>query len=53
VVWTFDPPSGDVLRVMIDANIQLDARFGAGAQVAVLDHGIPAVSVSYRTWVAP
>jgi hypothetical protein len=53
VVWTFDPPSGDVLRVMMDANIQLDAHFGAAAEVAVLEHGVPAVSVDYRTWVSP
>ena len=53
VVWTFDPPEGDVLRVLLDANIQLNAHFGAGAQVAVFDHGVPAVHVNYRTWVAP
>lgn len=53
VVWTFDPPAGDVLRVLLDANIQLDAHFGAGAQVAVFDHGAHAVQVNYRTWVAP
>jgi len=53
VVWTFDPPDGNVLRVSLDANIQLNAHFGAGAVVAVLDHGSPVVSVHYRTWVAP
>jgi hypothetical protein len=53
VVWTFDPPAGDVLRVLLDANIQLNAHFGAGAQVVVFDRGLPAVRVNYRTWVAP
>jgi hypothetical protein len=53
VVWTFGPPEGDVMRVLLDANIQLDAHFGARAQVAVFDHGYPAVHVNYRTWVAP
>ena len=53
VVWTFDPPAGDELRVLLDANIGLNVRFGAGARVAVLDHGRPVVAASYRTWVAP
>lgn len=54
VVWTFDPPAGNRLRVLLDANIQLNAHLGAGAVVSVLDeHGHPVVSVRYRTWVAP
>ena len=53
VVWTFDPPTGDVLRVTLDANIQLNAHFGAGADVAVLEGGRPVLSMHYRTWVAP
>jgi hypothetical protein len=53
VVWTFDPPSGRVLRVLVDANIQLNGRFGAAADVSVLEGGKPVVSVHYRTWVAP
>lgn len=53
VVWTFDPPDGDVLRVTLDANIQVNAHFGEGAVVAILEGGTPVVSVKYRTWVAP
>ncbi|MFN2543725.1 MAG: hypothetical protein ABR600_04015 [Actinomycetota bacterium] len=53
VVWTFDPPDGDVLRVSLDAFIQANAHFGAGAEVAVFEGGVPVVSVHYRTWVAP
>jgi len=53
VVWTFDPPDGDTLRVLLDANIGLNTHFGAAAEVAVLEHGVPVVSVHYRTWVAP
>jgi hypothetical protein len=53
VVWTFDPPAGDVLRVSIDALIQLNTHFGSEATVAVLEGGRPVVSVRYRTWVAP
>jgi hypothetical protein len=53
VVWSFDPPVGDVLRVSIDAIVQLNAHLGAGAEVAVLEGGRPVVSVHYRTWVSP
>ena len=53
VVWSFDPPATDVLRVSIDANVQLNAHFGSGAEVAVLEGGRPMTSVRYRTWVAP
>jgi hypothetical protein len=53
LVWTFDPPAGAVLRVTIDALIQLNTHFGSEAVVAVLEGGHPVVSVNYRTWVAP
>jgi hypothetical protein len=53
VVWTFDPPAGNVLRVSVDALIQLNTHFGSEADVAVLEGGHPVVSVNYRTWVAP
>jgi hypothetical protein len=53
VVWTFDPPAGDVLRVSVDALIQLNTHFGSEAVVAVLEGGHPVVRVNYRTWVAP
>ena len=53
VVWTYAPPPGDVLRITVDANIQLNAHFGAGNEVAVMEGGRPVVSVKYRTWVAP
>ncbi len=53
VVWTFAPPDGDVLRVQIDAFVQLNAHLGADADVFVLQDGARAVNVDYRTWVAP
>jgi len=53
VVWTFDPPADGPLRVSLDGNIQLNAHFGAGADVAVLEGGRPVLSMHYRTWVAP
>jgi len=53
VVWTFSKPSGDVLRVTIDALIQANAHFGAGAIVRLMEGSVPILSLSYRTWVAP
>lgn len=53
VVWTFSKPPGDVLRVTIDALIQANAHFGAGAIVQLMQGGAPILSLSYRTWVAP
>ena len=53
VVWTYDPPPGDFLRISIDAIIQTNAHFGAGAVVAILEDGRPVVSLRYHTWVAP
>lgn len=53
VIWTFDPPDGDTLRVQIDALVQLNAHLGADADVFVLEDHSHVVSVHYRTWVAP
>ncbi|MFN2595421.1 MAG: hypothetical protein ABR579_11095 [Actinomycetota bacterium] len=53
VVWSFAPPQGDVLRVSMDAFVQLNAHLGADADVAVLQNGSRMVGVHYRTWVAP
>lgn len=53
VVWTFDRPDGDVMRVQIDAFVQLNAHLGADADVFVLEDGARVVKVHYRTWVAP
>ena len=52
-VWTFSPPQGSVLRISIDAQIALNAHFGAGATVAVFEGRSPVVQIPYRTWVAP
>jgi hypothetical protein len=53
IVWTFDPPAGDVLRVSVDAFVQLNTQFGKEATVAVLEGGHAVTSVNYRTWIAP
>jgi hypothetical protein len=53
VVWTFTKPTGDVLRVTIDAIIQANAHLGAGGRVSLMRGTTPLLTLSYRTWVAP
>jgi hypothetical protein len=53
IVWTFEPPVGDTLRVTLDAIIEANTRFGGPARLVVFSGGVPVVSVSFRTWVAP
>ena len=51
--WTFDPPPGDQLAVDFDAYIQPSSQLGASGEVAVLNAGVPVVSVPFRTWLVP
>jgi hypothetical protein len=51
--WTFDPPPGDQLSVDFDAYIQPSSQLGASGEVAVLNAGVPVVSVPFRTWLVP
>lgn len=53
LVWEFDPPPGDTLRVLFDTRTGPNRQRGRGATVAVLDGGVPVVSVSFRTRVMP
>jgi hypothetical protein len=52
VIWTFDPPEGDVLRVLYEARIepgvQAETRHGA---VSLLDGGEDAATVRFETKV--
>ena len=55
VIWTFDPPDGDVLRVLYEARIepavQLETRRGS---ISLLDEaGQPAITVRFSTGVRP
>ena len=54
VIWTFDPPDGEVLRVSYDARIepgaQLDRRRGV---VTLLEGGEPSIAVRFTTKVRP
>ena len=54
VIWTFDPPEGDVLRVLYEARIepgaQLDGREGS---VSLLEGGTAVITVEFDTKVRP
>ncbi len=53
VVWEFDPPVGDVLRVTYDARIEPAAQEGRSGAVAVLDGDdrvITRVDFTTRVW---
>ncbi|EAP97383.1 malate dehydrogenase [Janibacter sp. HTCC2649] len=54
VLYEFDPPSGSVLDVSLDARTapgQLGGR--EACRIAVLKDDEPAVSVAFTTWVLP
>ena len=53
LVWEFDPPPGEVLRVYFDTRTGPNRQRGARGDAAVLVDGEPVVAVSFRTWVAP
>ena len=54
VVWEFDPPIGDTLRVTYDARIEPAAQQGRSGAVAVLDaDDAVVVEVSFTTRVLP
>jgi hypothetical protein len=51
--WTFDPPPGEDFAVDFDAYIQPSSQLGASGEVAVLEAGVPVVTVPFRTWLVP
>jgi hypothetical protein len=54
VIWTFEPPDGDVLRIFLDARIQPAQQSGTGGWVAILDEsGEVATRVDFNTRVLP
>jgi hypothetical protein len=53
LMWEFDPPPGDVLRIYFDTRTGPNVQRGKSGEVAVLDGGKPAVSVRIRTTVMP
>jgi hypothetical protein len=53
LLWTFDPPPGDVLRFRYDGRITPALQRGASGRVAVVEDGDPVVEVSIRTRILP
>jgi hypothetical protein len=52
--WTFDPPDGDTLVVTVDMQVQYGQHWGRSGTVTLLDdQGKPAVTTSFKTWLAP
>lgn len=53
LVWEFDPPPGDTLRVYFDTRTGPNRQRGEDGTVAVLDGETPVVSVDIDTVVLP
>lgn len=53
VVLEFDPPEGEVLRVVYDARIEPDQQRGRDGHVAVVQDGAHVVRVDFHTRVLP
>lgn len=53
VIWEFDPPPGDVLRVRFDTRTGPNRQTSEGGTAAVLVDDEPVVQVSFTTWVMP
>ena len=53
LVWEFDPPPGDVLRVYFDTRTGPNRQRGTTGTVAVLDGDTSVVEVRIRTTVMP
>jgi len=52
VVWTFDPPPGDALTIVLDARIE-PGVFGRHRGITRVTTGDESVVLGYTTWVAP
>lgn len=52
VVWTFDPPPGDTLEIILDARIE-PGVFGRERGTTIVSVGGDEVTLEYTTWVAP
>jgi len=53
LVWEFDPPEGDALRVTYDARIEPAAQKGERGRVEVREQGVAVVDVAFETTVLP
>jgi hypothetical protein len=52
VIWTFDPPPGDTLTIVLDARIE-PGVFGRERGATTVTAGGRSVTLEYTTWVAP
>ena len=52
VIWTFDPPPGDTLTIVLDARIE-PGIFGRQHGVTSVAAEGTSVTLGYTTWVAP
>lgn len=50
---TFDKPEGDTLTIDLDIYVQPSSQQGRSGTARVLDHGVPAASVDFRTRLVP
>jgi hypothetical protein len=53
VIWTFETPPGDDMTITVDALVATQAWRGATAETSVLEGGVPVVTISYTTRIAP
>lgn len=53
LVWEFDPPPGDTLRIYFDTRTGPNRQRGTSGEVAVLDGVTPVLSVRFDTVVLP
>ncbi|HVE62230.1 MAG TPA: hypothetical protein VNB94_00310 [Mycobacteriales bacterium] len=53
VIWEFDPPPGDVLRIRFDTRTGPNRQTSEDGTAAVLVDDMTAVLVSFTTWVMP
>ena len=53
VVWEFDPPTGDQLRVVFDGRIEPAVQSGRSGAVAVIERDRPVATVTFHTRVLP
>jgi hypothetical protein len=52
-IWTFDPPSGQVMRITMDARLEPARQHGSRAITSVMVGDQTQVSVTYQTKVMP
>jgi hypothetical protein len=53
VIWEFEPPSGETLRVSFDARLEPAVQVGRVGETSVLEDGRGVVRVEYTTRVMP